>query len=114
MDDQLHIVTVHESVSDWLKSPKTWIAGAALLFTLGGSVTVFRQTLASNDLMLKETHRVMLDHQESSNKMTEVSKASIEQSQRLLQEIVRVSKVNCLNTAKDDLSRRSCLGIEHQ
>ena len=114
MDTPTPMLSVHESVSDWLKSPKTWIAGAALLFTLGGSVTVFRETLIANDLLLKETHKVMLDHKEFSSKETEAARQAAEQSQKLLQEIVRVAKVNCINTSKDDLSRRACVGIERQ
>lgn len=101
---------VPDSVGSWLHSPKTWIAGAALLFSLGGSATLFRQSLNTSETVLKENHVLILEHQEVSQKMYDSTKLSTEKSQQLLQEIVRLNTINCLNTSKDNLSRQNCVG----
>ena len=113
-DSTANVSSVHESVTEWLSSPKTWIAGAALLFTLGGSAALFHESLIANDLILKETHKVMMDHQMISSTVSEANKVANEQSQKLLQEIVRVAKVNCINTSRDDVSRRACVGTDQR
>lgn len=103
----------HESLMDWLKTPKTWIAGGALLFTLGGSATVVRDSFQRNDALITDTHKLVAEHERHAEEVLKSSRQNSEQIQQLLQEVVRVGKVNCLNTAKDDYSRRSCVGLEH-
>jgi hypothetical protein len=103
----------HESLMDWLKTPKTWIAGGALLFTLGGTVTVVRDSFQRNDALITDTHKLVEEHERHAEDALKMSLQNSEQVQQLLQEVVRVGKVNCLNTAKDDYSRRACVGLDH-
>lgn len=102
----------HETLMDWLKTPKTWIAGGVLLFTLGGTVTLVKDTFHRNEILIIDTYKIIQDHQVQTTEILKTNKQNSEQVQNLLQEVVRVSKVNCLNTAKDDNLRRACVGLE--
>lgn len=113
MNDLTPSSSVHASLSSWFKDPKTWITAVILTFTLGGSVTVFRDNLQANYRLIEETNKVVLEHQSVTMSVAEAQKASTDVTQQLLKELVRVTKIQCFNSAKDDASRRVCAGVDH-
>jgi len=89
-----------------------------MCFTLGGSFTVFHQTLMANNESVQQTRKIVAEHHHEFTDFikanNETHRIETEGTQKLLQEIIRINKVNCLNTAKDNDSRRSCLGVNER
>ena len=93
----------------WFQDVKTWIGVAAVIFSLGGAYTVFQDTRHAHEQIAEDTSRVLNEHKEITAALVNHTKSSSDTTQSLLQEIVKISRVNCINNAKDTQSRQACL-----
>lgn len=89
----------------WFMDVKVWLGVFAVVFTLGGTYSVWSSTNDTHLSVVKGSYELLMEHQ----KITESAVLSGHQTQNLLQEIVRISRVNCINNAKDAPSRNACL-----
>ena len=106
--------TTHESSTlptppNWLTDVKTWIAVGAVVFSLGSYVTVWLQDRSNHDALVASSNLILLEHQKITEALVSHAKNTGDKTQALLQEIVKVSRTNCVNGAKSPGERQACL-----
>ena len=93
----------------WFHDAKAWLAIAAIIFALGGAYTVLQDTRHAHESISEDTNRVLSEHKQITEALVSHTKTTGDATQALLQEIVRVSRVSCVNTASNNSARQACL-----
>jgi len=101
--------TMKEKLQGMFMDPKIWISLAVTIFTAGGISASMQESRATHDDISSQTLTIMKEHQVTVKELVEKWKNDSTENGLQIRELVRVSKNNCLNTAKDDISRRACL-----
>ena len=96
----------------WIHDVRTWVGAVVLIFTLGGTFALFQDAKAAQQALLVENTKVLEAHRVITEALVIQTRAAADSTQQLLVEIVRINKVVCLNTSRDENSRRTCLGAE--
>jgi hypothetical protein len=96
-------------VSEFIR--RNWIklilASITLIFTLGGAYVTLRAQLADHNRVTGVIERGI---QEQKNLLETHKQEAVKQTS-ILEELARLSKVNCINQARTKTQQKECVGL---
>ena len=103
---------IFEMLKKLFADPKTYLAIVISAFTIGGIISMAQADRTSHDSSLVETRLMLSQHVDQLKGIEQKTTRDMIQIRDSLDELVRLSQISCIQNAKNDVARMTCINTK--
>lgn len=103
---------IFEMLKKLFADPKTYLAIVISAFTIGGIISMAQADRSIHDKIVTETQSILTQHVDQLKIIEMKTTRDMIQIRDSLDELVRLSQISCIQNAKNDVARMTCINTK--